>query len=52
MHKYHFDATEIHFLGCTITSAGVKPQRPRVQNFIEYSDFPKSKKARQRYLDF
>ena len=34
MHKRHFGATEIDFLGRTITPAGVKPQRPRVQNFF------------------
>ena len=52
MHKSHFGATEIDFLGRTITPAGVKPQRPRVQNFLENTKFPKSKKALQRYLGF
>ena len=52
MHKCHFGATEIDFLGRTITPAGVKPQRPRVQNFLENTKFPKSKKALQRYLGF
>ena len=52
MHKSHFGATEIDFLGRTITPAGVKPQRPRVQNFLESTKFPKSKKALQRYLGF
>ena len=40
------------FLGRTITPTGVKPQRPRVQNFLENTKFPKSKKALQRYLGF
>ena len=35
MHKCHFGATEIDFLGRTITPDGVGPQRPRVQNFLE-----------------
>ena len=52
MHKCHFRATEIDFLGRTITPYGVKPQRPRVQNFLENTKFPKSKKALQRYLGF
>ena len=52
MHKCHFGATEIDFLGRTITPAGVRPQRPRVQNFLENTKFPKSKKALQRYLGF
>ena len=50
MHKCHFGATEIYFLGGTITPAGVKPQKPRVQYFLENTNFPKYKKALQRYL--
>ena len=52
MHKCHFGATEIDFLGRTITPAGVRPQRPRVQRFLEKTKFPESKKALQRYLGF
>ena len=52
MHKCHFGATEIDFLGRTITPAGLKPQRPPVQNFLENSKFPKSKKALRHYLGF
>ena len=52
MHKCHFWAKEIDFLGRTITPEGVRPQRPRVQNFLEKNKFPKSKKALQRYLGF
>ena len=52
MHKCHFGAKEIDFLGRTITPEGVRPQRPRVQNFLEKTKFPKSKKALQRYLGF
>ena len=52
MRKCHFGATEIDFLGRTITPQGVKPQRQNVQNFLEQTNFPKSKKALQRYLGF
>ena len=52
MHKCHFGATEIEFLGRTITPEGVKPQKERITNFLEQTKFPKSKKALQRYLGF
>ena len=52
MHKCHFGATEIDFLGRTITPEGVKPQKERITNFFEKTKFPKSKKALQRYLSF
>ena len=52
MHKCHFGAKEIDFLGRTIAPEGVRPQQPRVQNFLEKTKFPKSKKALQRYLGF
>ena len=39
MHKCLFGATDIDFLGRTITPAGVKPQRPRVQNVLENTIF-------------
>ena len=45
-----FGAKEIDFLGRTITPVDVRPQRPRVQNFLENTKFTKSKKALQRYL--
>ena len=54
MHKCHFGATEIDFLGRTITPE-YKPQNKRNTNFLEntnFSKFPKSKKALQRYLGF
>ena len=50
LHKCHFGAREINFLGRTITPVGVKPQRENVQNFLQKTKFPKSKKALQRYL--
>ena len=52
MHKCHFGAKEIDFLGRTITPQGVKPQKQNVQKFLEKTKFPKSKKALQRYLGF
>ena len=52
MHKCHFGAKEIDFLGRTITPQGVKPQKQNVQNFLEKTKFPKSKKALQRYVGF
>ena len=52
MHKSHFGAKEIDFLGRTITPQGVKPQKQNVRNFLEKTKFPKSKKALQRCLGF
>ena len=52
MHKCHFGATETDFLGRTITPEGVKPQKERIANFLEKINFPKSKKALQRYFGF
>ena len=52
MHQCHFGATEIDILRRTITAAGVRPQRPSVQNFLKKTTFPKSKKAVQRYSGF
>ena len=52
MHKCHIGATEIDFLGRMISPQGVKPQRQTVQNFLEKTKFPKSKKDLQRHLDF
>ena len=42
MHKCHFGAKEIDFLGRTITPKGVKPQKQNVQNFLDKTKFPKS----------
>ena len=52
MHKCHFGAKEIDFLGRTKIAQGVKPQTQNVQNFLEKTNFPKSRKASQRYLGF
>ena len=45
---YKCGATEIDFLGRTITPEGVKPQKERITIFLEKTKFPKSKKALQR----
>ena len=50
MHECHFGATEIDFLGRTITPQGVKPQRHNVQNFLEQTKFPKSKNSQNALL--
>ena len=50
--KCHFGATEVDFLGKTITPEGVKPRKERITNFLEKTKFPKSKKALQTYLGF
>ena len=52
MHKCQFGAKEIDFLGRTITPQCVKPQKQNVQNILQKTKFPKSKKALQRYLGF
>ena len=52
MHKCQFGATEIDFLGRTITPEVVKPQKKAITNFLEKTKFPKSKKALERYLGF
>ena len=45
MHKCHFGAKEIDFLGRTITHDGVRPQKHKVQTFLEKTKVPKSEKA-------
>ena len=51
MQKCHFGATEIDFLGRTITPQGVKPQKERVMKFLEKTKFPKSKRHCKDILD-
>ena len=52
IHKSYFGATDIDFLGRTITLRGVKPQKQNVQNILEKAKFLMSKNALQRYLGF
>ena len=51
MHKCHFGATDIDFLGRTITPEGIKPQKEKITTLLEQSQFPKSKEAIQDTLD-
>ena len=44
MQKCHFGATEIDYLGRTITPEGVKPQKQNVQNFLERPNFRSRKR--------
>ena len=41
VHKCHFGATEIDFLGRTITPQGVRPQKQNVHNFLEKNQIAK-----------
>ena len=46
MHKCQFGATEIDFLGRTLTPEGIKPQKQNVQNFLEK---PNSRSRKRLY---
>ena len=48
--KCHFGVRQVAFPGKTISSEGVSPQSPKIQNFLRKLKFPKSKKALQPYL--
>ena len=50
--KCHFGVRKVEFLGRTISSEGVLPQSPKIQNFLNKLRFPKTKKALQRNLGF
>ena len=52
MAKCHFGVQEVDFLGRTITSKGVAPQKQKIAKFLEKVKFPRSKKALQRYTGF
>ena len=52
MSKCHFGATEVDFLGRTITAEGITPQKVKIAKFLSTVKFPKSKKALQRYIGF
>ena len=45
MHQCHFGATEIDFLGRTITPQGVKLQKQNVQVFLERNQIPEVEKS-------
>ena len=52
MAKCHFGVQEVDFLGRTITTKGVAPQKQKIAKFLEKVKFPRSKKALQRYIGF
>ena len=52
MTKCHFGVQELDFLGRTITTKGVAPQKQKIARFLEKVKFPRSKKALQRYIGF
>ena len=52
MTKCHFGVQEIDFLGRTITTKGVAPQKQKIAKFLEKVKFPRSKKTLQRYIGF
>ena len=52
MAKCHFGVQEVDFLGRTITTNGVAPQKQKIAKFLERVKFPRSKKALQRYIGF
>ena len=50
MTKCHFGVQGVDFLGRTITTKGVAPQKQKITKFLEQVKFPRSKKALQRYI--
>ena len=52
MAKSHFGVQELDFLGRTITTNGVPPQKQKIAKFLEKVKFLPSKKALQRYIGF
>ena len=52
MTKCHFRVQEIEFLGGTITTKGVAPQKQKITKFFKKGKFPRSKKALQGYIGF
>ena len=44
--------TRSRFLGRTITTKGVAPQKKKITKFLEKVKFPRSKKALQTYIGF
>ena len=52
MAKCHYRVEEVDFLGRTITTKGVAPQKQKIAKFLEKVKFPRSKKALQGYIGF
>ena len=52
MAKCHFGVQEVEFLGRTITTKGVAPQKQKIAKFLEKVKFSRCKKTLQRYIGF
>ena len=52
MAKCHFGVQDVDFLGRTITTKGVAPQKVKIAKILEKVKLPRSKKALQRYIAF
>ena len=52
MARCHFGVQEVDFLGRTITTKGIAPQKQKIAKFLGKVKFPRSKKALQRYIGF
>ena len=52
MTKCHFGVQEVDFLGRTMTIKGFAPRKQKIAKFLEKVNFPRSKKALQRYIGF
>ena len=50
MAKCQFGVQEVDIHGRTITTKGVAPQKQKIAKFLEKVNFPRSKKALQRYI--
>ena len=52
MAKFHFGVQEVDFLGRTITTNGVAPQKQKIAKLLEKVKFPRSEKTLQRCIGF
>ena len=52
MSKCHFWVQQVDFLGRTITTKEVAPQKQKIAKILEKFKIPRSKKAHQRYIEF
>ena len=50
MANCNFGVQELDFLGRTITTKEVAPQKQKITKFLKKVEFPRSKKALQRYI--
>ena len=52
MAKCHFGVQQVDFLGRTITTNGVAPQKQKIAKSLEKVKFPRSRRALQSYIGF